>query len=106
MGYLLLRNLIFTIVQPGLICYMIPRMIVRNDPNGIWHIGTNILSIAGVILVVAGIILLLPSIYSFAKWGRGTLSPAMPTKHLVVSGFYRYSRNPMYIGVILILLGE
>ena len=42
----------------------------------------------------------------FATQGKGTLSPADPTKKLVVTGLYRYSRNPMYIGVLLILAGE
>ena len=45
-------------------------------------------------------------IISFAVKGRGTLSPADPTKKLVVTGLYRYSRNPMYIGVVMILTGE
>src|SRR5687768_254460 len=45
-------------------------------------------------------------IYMLAKIGRGTLSPADPTKKLVITGLYRYSRNPMYVGVILILFGE
>jgi protein-S-isoprenylcysteine O-methyltransferase Ste14 len=34
------------------------------------------------------------------------LSPADPTKKLVISGLYKFSRNPMYIGVMLILVGE
>jgi protein-S-isoprenylcysteine O-methyltransferase Ste14 len=38
--------------------------------------------------------------------GRGTLVPAVPPKHLVVSGFYRYVRNPMYLGVLLVIVAE
>jgi protein-S-isoprenylcysteine O-methyltransferase Ste14 len=36
----------------------------------------------------------------------GTPAPVFPTRHLVVSGFYRYVRNPMYVGVFAIILGE
>ena len=45
-------------------------------------------------------------IYRFAVEGRGTLSPADQTKNLVAMGIYQYSRNPMYIGVMLALIGE
>ena len=38
--------------------------------------------------------------------GKGTLSPADPTKRLVITGLYKYTRNPMYVGVMLLLLGE
>ena len=38
--------------------------------------------------------------------GRGTLMPTVPTEHLVVSGFYRHVRNPMYMGVLVALAGE
>jgi protein-S-isoprenylcysteine O-methyltransferase Ste14 len=39
-------------------------------------------------------------------YGKGTLSPADPTKKLVVKGLYRFSRNPMYVGVTMMLVGE
>ena len=49
---------------------------------------------------------MLECIFRFAVEGRGTLSPADPTKKLVIRGLYRFSRNPMYIGVMMILIGE
>ena len=60
----------------------------------------------GAVLVVSGIALLAVCIWEFASRGRGTLSPADPPKELVVQGLYRYVRNPMYLAVSLILLGE
>ena len=51
-------------------------------------------------------LLLAACIVEFARSGRGTLSPIDPPRLLVVRGLYRYVRNPMYLAVTLILLGE
>ena len=60
----------------------------------------------GAIIFVIGFVIMIWCIRSFAVIGRGTLSPADPTKKLVITGLYRWSRNPMYVGVILMLIGE
>jgi protein-S-isoprenylcysteine O-methyltransferase Ste14 len=57
-------------------------------------------------LILAGAALLVACIVEFARSGRGTLSPVDPPTHLVVRGLYRYVRNPMYLSVTAILLGE
>jgi protein-S-isoprenylcysteine O-methyltransferase Ste14 len=57
-------------------------------------------------LIVAGIAPGLESVKRFIVVGRGTLVPTMPTEHLVVSGMYRYVRNPMYAGILIALGGE
>jgi protein-S-isoprenylcysteine O-methyltransferase Ste14 len=44
--------------------------------------------------------------WDFSIAGRGTPAPISPLKELVVRGFYRYTRNPMYVGIIMVLLGE
>jgi protein-S-isoprenylcysteine O-methyltransferase Ste14 len=61
---------------------------------------------AGFLIMLLGATVLLLCIAEFARRGRGTLSPADPPRHLVVSGLYRWVRNPMYLGVVLVLLGE
>jgi len=58
------------------------------------------------LLIVIGLMPALESMRRFVVVGRGTLFPAVPTEHLVVSGFYRYVRNPMYVGILLALGGE
>ena len=58
------------------------------------------------LLGVLGVTLLGACIWEFARRGRGTLAPIDPPKHLVVQGLYRYVRNPMYVSVTTILLGE
>jgi protein-S-isoprenylcysteine O-methyltransferase Ste14 len=58
------------------------------------------------LLIVAGTVPLLESALRFVRVGRGTLVPTAATEHLVVSGLYRYVRNPMYAGVATCLAAE
>jgi protein-S-isoprenylcysteine O-methyltransferase Ste14 len=101
---LLLRNLIFTVLQPGLIAGLIPYYIIRGkiDPERAWTLYTYF----GIGVLAVGLIIMLRCILQFAFEGKGTLSPVDPTRCLVVRGLYRYSRNPMYVGVMMILIGE
>ena len=59
----------------------------------------------GFIALVIGLVLLLWCVRDFYVKGKGTLGPWDPPRNLVVTGLYRYSRNPMYIAVVLILVG-
>lgn len=61
---------------------------------------------AAALVMTIGTTILFVSIWSFARIGRGTLAPFDETNKLVVVGLYRYVRNPMYVGVMLILLAE
>jgi protein-S-isoprenylcysteine O-methyltransferase Ste14 len=62
--------------------------------------------LTSVLLIAAGLGPLLESIVRFIVVGHGTLVPTSPTEHLVVSGLYRFVRNPMYIGVLTAILGQ
>src|SRR5262249_25101881 len=53
-----------------------------------------------------GAIILLWSFWNFLREGRGTPAPIDPPKELVAVGFYRYVRNPMYVGIFLTLIGH
>ncbi|MEO8356082.1 MAG: isoprenylcysteine carboxylmethyltransferase family protein, partial [Chloroflexota bacterium] len=46
------------------------------------------------------------SFWNFLVDGRGTPAPIDPPRELVAVGFYRYTRNLMYLGVLLILIGH
>jgi protein-S-isoprenylcysteine O-methyltransferase Ste14 len=59
----------------------------------------------GFVPLLLGILGLLWCVRDFHVAGRGTLAPWSPPRNLVVVGLYRYSRNPMYVSVVLILLG-
>ncbi len=103
---LFIRNFLFTILQPGLVAGLIPLWItgfrINNMFDEVWHLHHYF----GTIAFLIGFVIMLWCIISFAVKGRGTLSPMDPTKKLVISGLYKFSRNPMYVGVILILIGE
>lgn len=103
---LFIRNLFFTILQPGLVAGLIPLWItsfkIKNIVDQVWQLHHYI----GAVVFLIGFVIMLWCNINFAIKGRGTLSPVDPTKKLVVTGLYKYSRNPMYVGVILILIGE
>ncbi len=98
-------SLLFFFVAPGTVAGLLPWWISHwsLEPAFWGHPG---LRIAGGILVAAGLVPLLESFARFAWKGLGTPAPPFPTRHLVVSGFYRYVRNPMYLSVVAIVLGE
>ena len=59
----------------------------------------------GLALLAPGVALLLWCVREFYVAGRGSLAPWAPPRHLVTSGPYRWSRNPMYVAVLLVLAG-
>src|SRR4051794_30022062 len=64
------------------------------------------LQIAGWLLIAAGLAALLESFARFVSEGRGTPAPVAPTERLVVGGLYRYVRNPMYVALLAVILGQ
>ena len=106
MTSLLLRNLFFTILQPGMVAGFIPYWIVRNQLDQIIEKPMGIFQFVAILLFAVGFVVTIACILRFAFEGKGTLSPADETKQLVIGGLYRYSRNPMYVGVMLMLMGE
>ncbi len=68
--------------------------------------GVPVFRFLGGILIGLGTVGLLDSFVRFAVQGLGTPAPIFPTRHLVVTGLYRYVRNPMYVGVVFTILGQ
>ena len=88
---------------PGLTLVLVPWLITRfHLPNAQPVAATA----AALVLIALGLVPLLESIVRFVVIGKGTLVPTAPTRHLVVSGLYRHVRNPMYLGVLTVLVGE
>ncbi|GAB3435613.1 methyltransferase family protein [Actinophytocola sediminis] len=90
----------FFVVAPGTVVGLIPWLITSWEWSG-W----GVTQVAGLLLVVAGLVPAASAFVEFVKAG-GTPVPAAPTQHLVVSGFNRYVRNPMYVGLLVSILGQ
>lgn len=92
----------FLVVAPGTVAGLIPWWISE------WRIQSPPVSLqaVGILLAVAGAAVLLDSFARFAIQGLGTPAPIFATRHLVVRGFYRYTRNPMYLAVVSVILGQ
>ena len=102
---LLLRSIFFTFLQPGTVVVLIPYLLLPSIADA-FSGRHSALRYAGVPFVLIGAAGLLWCIWNFFSAGRGTISPVDPPKHLVVRGLYKYVRNPMYVSVVAILLGE
>ena len=97
-----LRSLLFLVIAPGMVAGYIPLAFFRRGPQ----IETGLLAWLAFPLWFIGVVVLLWSFWNFLKEGRGTPAPIDPPKELVAVGFYRYVRNPMYIGVLAVILGH
>jgi protein-S-isoprenylcysteine O-methyltransferase Ste14 len=101
----LVGSALFVVLAPGFVAGFVPWWISR------WRIEPAFFGLAlfrwiGGALIVVGALGLLDSFARFALQGVGTPAPVFPTRHLVVSGLYRYVRNPMYVAVVFTILGQ
>lgn len=92
------RALIAFLALPGIVAFLVP-------VAWPWVTGLSMQWPPGLVLVTVGTVGLLWCVRDFYVSGKGTLAPWAPPEHLVIVGLYRYSRNPMYVAVALILLG-
>lgn len=67
---------------------------------------TPVLRAAGIALILAGSAVVINAFVRFVVNGLGTPAPVAPPEHLVVTGLYRHVRNPMYVGVLAVIIGE
>ena len=97
---LLAKNLLFTVVAPGTVGVYIPLWIAHDRVSG---------PVGGIALAIVafafGVAIYTWCIWDFATFGRGTPAPIDAPKQLVVRGLYRFVRNPMYVGVLCVVLG-
>ena len=96
------KSLLFLILAPGVVAGYIPLALLRGGPQ----IATGIFAYLAFLLWAIGAVILLWSFWNFLNEGRGTPAPIDPPKELVATGFYRYVRNPMYVGVLAIIIGH
>src|SRR5499433_3006615 len=101
----IIGSAIFLVIAPGTLAVYVPWRMTR------WHFapalfGFSGFRVIGVIMIIAGLPVLLDSFARFAIQGLGTPAPIAPPQHLVVTGLYRYVRNPMYVAVLSLILGQ
>jgi protein-S-isoprenylcysteine O-methyltransferase Ste14 len=97
---LFLKNLLFTLLLPGTVAGYVPWLMTRND-SFTWGAGTAL----ALLLFATGGAIYSWCVWDFAAFGRGTPAPIDAPKRLVVRGLYRYARNPMYVGVLTVIVG-
>src|SRR6476661_1251635 len=101
----LLGSAIFLVIAPGTLAVYVPWTFTR------WRMapqlfGFSSLRILGGLMIAAGLPVLLDCFARFAIQGLGTPAPVAPPERLVVTGLYRYVRNPMYVSVVAIIVGQ
>lgn len=101
----LLGSAIFLVIAPGTLAVYVPWTFTH------WRIAPPLLGflplrIVGGLMIVAGLPVLLDSFARFAIQGLGTPAPLAPPQRLVVTGLYRYVRNPMYVAVLSTIFGQ
>jgi protein-S-isoprenylcysteine O-methyltransferase Ste14 len=103
-AFAVLGSIVFLFIAPGFIAGIVPRWITTGyAETAAWPLPFQA---AGILLIVSGGCVLLDSFARFALQGLGTPAPVFPTRHLVVSGLYPYVRNPMYLAVVSVILGQ
>ncbi len=103
------RHLLSIALLPFSVAVLVPLWLARsnNISPAIWTTAPQMfVQVVGVLILVVGLILFSASLRKFVTEGEGTLAPWDPPRRLVVRGPYRYVRNPMISGVLLVLFGE
>ncbi len=98
---LFLKDVLFTFFIPGTVAIFVPLLIARGDAITQY----TILFLLGIATILVGAFIYVWTVWDFATLGKGTPLPIDAPKKLVVKGLYRYTRNPMYVGVLLVILG-
>jgi protein-S-isoprenylcysteine O-methyltransferase Ste14 len=97
---LLVKNLLFTFFVPGTVAVYLPLLISRSYPRASDGVLAGALTLLGLGALIYGW-----CVWDFASFGRGTPLPLDAPKKLVARGLYQYTRNPMYVGVLTVILG-
>jgi Putative protein-S-isoprenylcysteine methyltransferase len=96
------KSLLYLIIEAGLFALYIPLALLRSGSR----LETGVVAWLAIPLWLIGSLVVLSCFWNFTFKGRGTPAPTDPPKELVITGPYRYVRNPIYVGVMLIFLGH
>ena len=93
---------LFLVLAPGLVTIAVPWLLTGFDTHHVSWISRAV----GIALIALGTPVVLQAYARFVWEGLGTPAPVAPPSHLVVGGVYRHVRNPMYVAITAIILGE
>jgi len=99
-----LKTLIFSILVPGTVAGIIPWLLLQRSGNLVLRIPS--VWMIGLLPLLLGVGLYLWCAGAFTFIGKGTPAPIDAPRVLVVQGLYRWVRNPMYIAVLSVVIGE
>jgi protein-S-isoprenylcysteine O-methyltransferase Ste14 len=102
---LFFETIAFTVLVPGTVAFWLPGVIL-DDARLALPTSWSVWQFVALLPLTVGAAIYLRCLWEFATRGRGIPAPIDHPKQLVVTGLYRYVRNPMYLGVLLFLLGE
>jgi protein-S-isoprenylcysteine O-methyltransferase Ste14 len=100
-----LKTLIFTILVPGAVAVLVPSVLL-SSPGARGSMKLDGFRYFGLAGILVGALIYLWCAWDFTFSGKGSPAPIDPPKKLVVRGLYRYVRNPMYVGVLTLILGQ
>lgn len=100
-----LGTILFFLVAPGVVAFLIPGLITGWRPGPATEAHPVLIPL-GLTVTALGLLALIGCFGRFALQGEGTPAPFAPTRRLVVEGLYRHVRNPMYLAVLAIVLGQ
>jgi protein-S-isoprenylcysteine O-methyltransferase Ste14 len=96
---------VFFLVAPTMVAVVGPWLLTGWQVGGSWPVPL-LAAAVGVVCIVIGGVGLIDSFARFVVDGLGTPAPVAPTEELVVTGLYRWLRNPMYLAVELVIVGQ
>ncbi len=98
-------TLVFVLCVPGTVIGVVPYLLsgwtIAPAFFGWWWLRG-----LGIVLIVCALPIFLDFIIRFVREGRGTPAPIAPTRNLVVGGVFRYVRNPGYVAVVSLVVGQ
>jgi protein-S-isoprenylcysteine O-methyltransferase Ste14 len=97
---LVLKNLLFTVI-PATVAICVPFLLTASGRSS----ASGAVAVAAYSLMFVGGLIYFRCLWDFLSFGRGTPAPIDAPKKLVIRGLYRYVRNPMYVGVLTVILG-
>jgi protein-S-isoprenylcysteine O-methyltransferase Ste14 len=100
----LIKTAIFTVVVPGTVSIYVPQTL--RDRVAAGHVSSSVFSGVSLVLFLCGAAIYLWCAWDFAVKGLGTPAPIDAPRVLVVKGLYRFTRNPMYVGVAAMIAGQ